>query len=216
MYIYIYFVLRLILLCERKTHTFQLTYFSVFNVILSFFSHSSQLGTSNPSVNHTSPTLVDLSTMKVGERVFKVAAGAIHSACLTVSGGLYMWGSNVYDNILDMGKFVSGGLYMWGSNVYDNSLDMGKFVSGGLHIKHSSLFHRFGQLGLGDRIDRSLPSLVNDTTINGKSNPIYSDVQCGARFTLALEGCKDESFWPRYMPELAPVAKSVQLENMKH
>jgi alpha-tubulin suppressor-like RCC1 family protein len=153
---------------------------------------SGQLGIGNNDNNRSSPVLINSSTGFSGSVSgwTKVSSGWRHSLGIN-SGKLYSWGSNIYGQL---GLLNHGSDTNRSSPVQVGSGSNWKYVSSGAHhslaIKADGTlwawgYNYFGQLGVGDNVNRSSP-----TQIDGSS---WSKISAGFYHSLAIK--TDGSLW---------------------
>lgn len=138
-----------------------------------------EIGVTTTKWKITIPTKI---TLPNNEKLSFISCGAFHTACITSNGSCYIWGFNKYGQLGSEDKVV----FMKDVNISKPSLlilpksddRIIRYISCG--ASHTACittnencyiwgFNRYGQLGLGDRISRNFPTLLqiqNETIRN--------------------------------------------------
>lgn len=118
------------------------------------------------------------------EKIIQVCAGADYSLALSQEGSLYIWG-NILDTPVDSPKKVKQQYFNHEKIKFVESMThcFSCFVLTETNKMYAWGSNKYGQLALGDNIDRKTPQLVDSCSYN---NQKIKKIQCGTYFTLIL------------------------------
>jgi uncharacterized repeat protein (TIGR02543 family) len=134
-----------------------------------------QLGNGSTSYNSSTPLLVNFTGLLSGETIQQVSGGAYHSISVTTSGRVYAWGRNVNGELGD----GTTNLRLTPTLISFTGLQVGEtvqtVVAGSYHSLALTTNNRiytwgdngYGQLGSGTFTNRSLPTLISLTGLQG-------------------------------------------------
>jgi alpha-tubulin suppressor-like RCC1 family protein len=133
-----------------------------------------QLGDGS-TTNRSSPTLINFSGLQGGETIQQISGGAYHSISVTNSGRVYAWGNNGHGQLGDGSTTNRSSPTLINFSGLQGGETVQMVVAGSYHSLALTTNNRiytwgtndYGQLGDGSTTNRSSPTLINFSGLQG-------------------------------------------------